>query len=157
MATVFLALGSNIGNRDLNYTEAVSMLGRLENVKVKKESSRYLTPPAGGPEQEDYLNGVVKIETVLSPQELLKSLKKIERDMGREEAAERNLPRPIDIDIALYGDLIINSEDLAVPHPRMHKREFVLKGLAEISPELKHPILGRTIEELYKECRSLEQ
>lgn len=154
MATVFLALGSNTGDSDLNYGEAVSRLEKLENVKVREESSRYLTNPAGGPPQRDYLNGVVRIETILSPQELLKTIKQIEEDMGREKTDEKNLPRTIDIDIALYGNLVIDTEDLAIPHPRMHKREFVLKGLREIAPEVKHPVLGKTIEELYKECRS---
>jgi dihydroneopterin aldolase/2-amino-4-hydroxy-6-hydroxymethyldihydropteridine diphosphokinase len=109
-----------------------------------------LTKPAGGPPQDDYLNGVLSIKTGLAPEELLCILKVIERDMGR-KTAYRDHPRVIDLDILLYDDAVIRTETLIVPHPRMHERRFVLKGLTELAPDLMHPVMGKTVGEMYEE------
>jgi 2-amino-4-hydroxy-6-hydroxymethyldihydropteridine diphosphokinase len=150
MATVYLGIGSNIGDREANLKEAVHRLEMTENAKVAACSSFYLTKPAGGPPQEDYLNGVLKVETGLPPGELLDTLKNIEKEMGREDPAGKNYPRIIDIDILLYDGLVMETDKLFIPHPRMHEREFVLEPFAEIAPEAVHPALERTVRELYE-------
>ncbi|MFC1570558.1 2-amino-4-hydroxy-6-hydroxymethyldihydropteridine diphosphokinase [Candidatus Omnitrophota bacterium] len=151
MATVYLGIGSNIGDKEFNCAEALEQLSKSENVKMLDRSQLYVTEPVGGPPQENYLNGVVKIETERPPEDLLECAKDIEKNMGREDSEVRNSPRVIDIDILLYDDKVIISEDLTIPHPDMHKRSFVLEGLSEIAPEVVHPALGRTIKELYSE------
>ncbi|MFH1847296.1 MAG: 2-amino-4-hydroxy-6-hydroxymethyldihydropteridine diphosphokinase [Candidatus Omnitrophota bacterium] len=146
-AVAYLALGSNKGDRKYNCRYAVNCLMDLDKVVVLEESSFYLTRPVGGPLQEEYLNGVVKIETSLLPVELLHGAKNIEKQMGR-KPAPRNYPRIIDIDILLYGDIAIKEEGISIPHSRMHERHFVLKGLYEIAPDVVHPVLNKTVREL---------
>jgi 2-amino-4-hydroxy-6-hydroxymethyldihydropteridine diphosphokinase len=147
MHRAYIGIGSNIGDRAKNLEEAVSRLGSEKGIKVTARSSFYETRPVGGPPQENYLNGALEIETPLSPEDCLKLLKHIEEAMGRVQAG-RDHPRIIDLDILLYDDAIIRSEELEIPHPRMHERRFVLKGFAEIAPQTVHPVLGKTIEEL---------
>jgi 2-amino-4-hydroxy-6-hydroxymethyldihydropteridine diphosphokinase len=98
-----------------------------------------------------YVNGVMSIETGAGPYDLLMELKAIEKSMGREEATLKDLPRVIDLDILLYGDFVLKTEALEIPHPRMHERAFVLKGLSEIAPNERHPVLGKTFEDLFNE------
>ena len=147
MAVVYLGIGSNIGDKEANCAEAIERLEGSDEIKILNKSSLYFTDPIGGPPQDDYLNGVLKIETQLSPLDVLNALKEIERMMGREEA-ERNAPRVIDIDILLFDEMILKCEDLTIPHPRMHERDFVLKGMLEMAPEAYHPVLGVRIEEI---------
>ncbi|MGB2600114.1 MAG: 2-amino-4-hydroxy-6-hydroxymethyldihydropteridine diphosphokinase [Candidatus Omnitrophota bacterium] len=147
MHKAYIGIGSNIGDRRENLEEAVSRLGLEKGIKVTARSSFYETRPAGGPPQENYLNGAVEIETSLSPENCLKLLKRTEEAMGR-VPADRNHPRVIDLDILLYDDVVIRNEEIEIPHPRMHERHFVLKGFAEIAPETVHPVLGKTIKEL---------
>lgn len=149
MATVYLGIGSNIGDKEANCEKSLEHLARAEGIEVLDRSQFYFTKPVGGPPQEDYLNGAVKIETTVSPEELLKTIKEIERSMGREARHEKNFPRIIDIDILLYGNLMLDKDGLSIPHPAMHERDFVLRGLLEIAPEVVHPGLGKTIKELY--------
>ncbi|MFQ5953159.1 MAG: 2-amino-4-hydroxy-6-hydroxymethyldihydropteridine diphosphokinase [Candidatus Omnitrophota bacterium] len=148
MATVYLGIGSNVGNKEANFKEAISRLEASGKVEIVAQSAFYQTTPEGGPPQEDYLNGVLKIKTELSPGDCLKLLKRVEKDMGR-LPSDRNYPRVIDLDILLYDDLVIGTEDLEIPHPRMHERHFVLKGLVEIAPGFVHPVLKKTVEELW--------
>ena len=138
MSEIYLALGSNLGDRQHNLNEAVNQL-KEHNIQLITASSIIETDPIGGPEsQGKFLNQVVQAQTQLSPHELLKTCKKIEQNMGREKTV-RNGPRIIDIDILLYDNIRINSEELTIPHPRMWEREFVLKPLREIAPEIITP------------------
>src|SRR3989338_4053600 len=123
MAVVYIAFGSNLGDRNKNIQDAMSFLVSHPDIKVKNISSTIETEPQGGPPQAKFLNGAVKIETDLSPQGLLEVLKKIEADLGRKQTP-RNSPRPIDLDIIFYGGNIIDTSDLKIPHPRMHPRQL---------------------------------
>lgn len=132
MSICYLGVGSNSGNRRKNIKTAISKISRLVNTRLLKASGIIETDPVGGPAgQQKFLNAAVKIETEIPPRKLLKSLKKIEKDLGR-VITVRNGPRTIDLDILLYGSKIIKSRDLIVPHPRMFEREFVLKPLSQV-------------------------
>jgi len=150
MGKVFLGIGSNIGDKEENFRRALCALREDPEIKIKKESSRYITKAVGGPIQEDYLNGVVEIETEIIPCKLIKKIKTIEKNMGR-QILPKDYPRIIDIDILLYDDIVMDSENLVIPHPRMHMRSFVLKGLLEVSPHKMHPILNKTVKELFED------
>ncbi|RKY42442.1 MAG: 2-amino-4-hydroxy-6-hydroxymethyldihydropteridine diphosphokinase [Candidatus Makaraimicrobium thalassicum] len=156
MSIAYLGIGGNIGDRGASCEEAVSRLRSAEEIEVLRYSEFYLTEPVSGPPQEDYLNGVLKIKTGIFPEKLLSILKGIENDMGRRPAG-RNHPRIIDIDILLYDSVVMRTDNLTIPHPRMHERYFVLRGLAEIAPDVVHPALGKTITELFKRLCSLSQ
>lgn len=146
MARAHIGIGSNLGDRQGNCQKAVALL-RMEKQSVLKRSSLYETEPWGVEDQPRFINMAVEIRTGLKPEDLLRLLKKIEEDMGREHT-RRWGPRVIDLDILLYDDLIIAREELRIPHPRMHERAFVLEPLAEISPLKIHPILLKNINEL---------
>lgn len=132
MATVYLGLGSNLGNRKSNIKSALIYLGKNE-VEVKKISTIIETEPVGGPRQSKFLNAVIEAETRLNPEDLLALIKIIEQKLGREKTAV-NAPRPIDIDILLYDRVRIDTPQLTIPHPRMLVRDFVLNPLREIAP-----------------------
>ncbi|MGB2630852.1 MAG: 2-amino-4-hydroxy-6-hydroxymethyldihydropteridine diphosphokinase [Candidatus Omnitrophota bacterium] len=149
MAIIFAGIGSNIGDKKANLDEAIKRLEEEEEIRITAKSSFYETRPVGGPRQEDYLNGVIKIETSLSPESCLVVFKAIEKDMGRVPAG-RSHPRAIDLDILFYEDLVMETGELAIPHPRLQERYFVLRGLAEIAPDAVHPVLGKTVRELYE-------
>jgi 2-amino-4-hydroxy-6-hydroxymethyldihydropteridine diphosphokinase len=132
MAICYLGIGSNLGNRRKNIKLAIKKIGALKGNQIIKESRLLETLPVGGPSgQPDYLNTALKIKTNIPPLTLLKKLKKIEIEMGRVPSV-RFGPRIIDLDILLYGDKVINSRKLTIPHPRMFKRDFVLKPLKEV-------------------------
>ena len=132
MAICYLGIGSNLGNRKKNIELAVSKVNALKDTQVLKISRIIESQPQGGPAgQRKFFNGALKIKTDLSPLLLLKNLKKIENELGRKKAA-RFGPRPIDLDILFYGDRVISSQKLTIPHPRMFEREFVLKPLLEV-------------------------
>jgi GTP cyclohydrolase-4 len=142
---VFLALGANLGDREGNLLQAIQNIRTL--AFVHNISSFYETKPVGYLGQPDFLNMVCQIDTELSPLELLHLLKQIEHQMGR-QTSFRNAPRPIDIDILLYDDLVYETSELTIPHPRMADRAFVLLPLAEIAPHTIHPVLKLSISEL---------
>jgi 2-amino-4-hydroxy-6-hydroxymethyldihydropteridine diphosphokinase len=146
MATVYLALGSNIGEREKNLREA---LRRLEHaaIQVLKTSSVYETEPVDYLDQAWFLNAVLEAQTDLSPTALLRALRKIESGMGSKKAFAKG-PRLIDLDILLYDDATIDTPDLQIPHPRMLQRNFVLVPLAEIAPGLRHPSWPATAAEV---------
>lgn len=145
MARIFLGLGSNLGDREKNINLALEKLGQVG--KVHKVSSLYETEPVGYKDQPWFLNLVAEFETKLSPQELLRAGKAIEKELGR-EPGPRFGPRPIDLDILLYDNLVLGIPELTIPHPRLAERAFVLIPLAEIAPEVLHPVLKKTVREL---------
>ena len=143
---VYLGLGANLGDRQGNLVQAIQSI--RSSASVESISSFYETKPVGYLDQPDFLNTTCLITTDLSPLELLHFLKQIERQMGR-QASFRNAPRPIDIDILLYDEVVLDSPDLIIPHPRMAERAFVLVPLAEIAPTVVHPVLNLSIS-VYK-------
>ena len=147
--TVYLALGSNVGNRAANLKAAIAALP--PQMEVKAKSRVYETPPWGYTNQEKFLNQVVKARTYLEPEPLLKHLKRLEVALGRVPTFQYG-PRLIDIDILLYNDLVFDSADLKIPHPQMHERGFVLLPLMDIAPDLVHPVKKQTIRQLIAFC-----
>jgi 2-amino-4-hydroxy-6-hydroxymethyldihydropteridine diphosphokinase len=142
---IYLALGTNLGDREANLRQAISLLA--PEVTVVRESSVYVTPPWGYTDQPEFLNQVLEADTLLHPLPLLHKLKSIEAQMGREKTF-RNGPRLIDLDILFYGQEIVEGELLEIPHPRLQDRAFVLMPLVEIAPDFVHPVLNETIEGL---------
>ena len=142
---VYLALGSNMGNRAANLKEAIASLA--PQMEVKAKSSVYETPPWGYEDQEKFLNQVLRVETYLKPEQLIKHLKRLEVALGRKESFQ-NGPRLIDIDILFYDDLVLYSPALTIPHPRVHERGFVLVPLLDIASDLVHPVKKKSIREL---------
>ena len=149
-ATVHIGLGSNVGDRGATLLEAIKRIDALQAVSVRMISRFVVTEPVGGPEgQEKYLNAAAEIITTLTPRELLAALQDIERQLGRDRGTEpRWGPRTCDLDILLAGETVLETEELTIPHPRMHERLFVLRPLASIAPQAVHPVLGRTVVEL---------
>jgi 2-amino-4-hydroxy-6-hydroxymethyldihydropteridine diphosphokinase len=148
--SVFLGVGSNLGDRRSAVVEAGLRL-TASGFRMTRGSSLYETEPVGGPPQGWFLNGVFEGETELDAQALLGLCLETERAMGRGRA-EPNGPRIIDLDILLFGDLVVASPSLTVPHPRMHLRRFVLTPLCEIAPFVRHPTLQLTVSELLGRC-----
>lgn len=149
---VFLAIGTNKGNRKKNIEAVLHLLQREEEVKILKVSSMLKNPPQEGIKTGYFLNGAIKVLTLLSPRELLKLFKNIERHLGRSKQHKdhkTNRPRVIDLDILFYEDKIIKTKDLIVPHPRLHLRDFVLIPMMEIGKDFVHPVLKKKIFELY--------
>jgi len=149
-ATVYLALGSNLGDREGHLARGLASL-RDQGVRVRATSSVYETEPVGGPAQGAYLNAVVQAETRLRPEEVLASCLEVEREAGRVRSVA-DAPRTLDLDLLLYGDAVVETRGLAVPHPRLHERRFVLVPLAEIAPEARHPVLGLSAREMERRC-----
>jgi|UniRef100_A0A7C3SHQ5 2-amino-4-hydroxy-6-hydroxymethyldihydropteridine diphosphokinase len=145
----YIGLGANLGDPPRQIEEALRRLGEVEEVEVLKVSTFYLTPPLGPPGQPWYVNAVAQIKTRLTPEELLRVLLGIEKAMGRRRG-ERWGPRLIDLDLLLYNGEIITGPELTVPHPEMHRRAFVLAPLMEIAPEAWHPVLQKTVAELWQ-------
>jgi 2-amino-4-hydroxy-6-hydroxymethyldihydropteridine diphosphokinase len=146
LKTAFLALGSNIGDRESNLRDAVNRLESHE-IHVLRRSSVYETAPQELLDQPWFLNAVVQVETSLFPMQLLARVREIEREMGRKRVTPKG-PRNIDIDILFYGRTVIATAELEVPHPRTAQRRFVLEPLAEIAPEFRHPMTGKTANEM---------
>ena len=140
MSRAFIALGSNLGNRQKNIKEALTLIEE-NSITILRHSTTIETDPVGGPVQGKFLNAVIEIETKLSASELLKTLLSIENKMGRKRSV-LNAPRPIDLDILLYDNISINTRDLIIPHPRMLKRDFVMIPLKEIAPQIVKDLLN---------------
>ncbi len=151
MSTVYLSLGSNLGDREKNIARAITML-RDRGVRVKRQSSLYETEPIDVQEGGWFLNGAVEVETELAPAELMNVLLEIERALGRQRkpaaAAGPKESRTIDLDILLYGSNTVRQQGVEIPHPRMADRKFVLVPLAEIAPRVAHPVLKKSMAEL---------
>jgi 2-amino-4-hydroxy-6-hydroxymethyldihydropteridine diphosphokinase len=144
-STIYLALGSNLGDRSANLRSAIAALPPA--VRVLQESPVYETPPWGFTDQPAFLNMVLKAETELGPVELLHRLKKLETRLGRQPAVRWG-PRLIDMDILFYGDLVLDVQGLVIPHPHMHERAFVLVPLADLAPDLLHPVFCKSVQNL---------
>jgi len=148
---VFIGIGSNIGERLCHLQEAVSRLALLDETSVCAVSSIYMTEPIGDTEQNRFYNGVLLLETSLSPEELRLQCKTIEQELGRPDTYSRWSPRVIDLDILLYDSTCIHSETLSIPHTELHRRKFVLIPLLDIANPL-HPLIRQTIMQLLNCC-----
>lgn len=153
---IFLGLGTNLGDREENLIRCLGALGAVENLKLVRISSIYETEPVGVTDQPDFLNMVVEIDTSLSPIELLLSVKKIEKELGRKKTYRWG-PRLIDIDILAYKDLILEEKELFIPHQRLAERLFVLIPLREITPFFRHPKTKEPVKELICNCSDLTE
>jgi len=150
----YIGLGSNVGDRVYFLQHAVFRLGRTEGFRIRKISPLYETDPLYKEDQPSFLNGVLEAETILSPEALLRMLKQVERELGR-GVRETWGPREIDLDLLSYGDLVIETSPLSVPHPRLHERDFVLIPLAEIAPDWIHPKFKKSVKSLLTEGRGV--
>ncbi|UCD74573.1 MAG: 2-amino-4-hydroxy-6-hydroxymethyldihydropteridine diphosphokinase [Phycisphaerales bacterium] len=147
--TAYIALGSNLGDRLAAIESAVRSLRATPGVTITTVSEVVESKPIGPACQNDYLNAAVRLETTLSPRRLLQRCQEIEAEHGRNRAEERRWgPRPLDLDLLMCGESVIDEPDLTVPHPLMHKRDFVLRPLAQIAPGALHPVLKVTVESL---------
>ncbi|MEW6068932.1 MAG: 2-amino-4-hydroxy-6-hydroxymethyldihydropteridine diphosphokinase [Nitrospirota bacterium] len=146
MSVVYIGIGSNLGDRHKNCEHAIELLEK-RGIIVKKKSSMHETAPWGIKDQPVFINMVIEIETGLKPKELLRLLKDVEKEAGRKETFKWG-PRIIDLDILLFDDIVLNENDLKIPHPSMHKRDFVLMPLCEIAPDIKHPVLNLSVKDL---------
>ncbi|MCI0896731.1 MAG: 2-amino-4-hydroxy-6-hydroxymethyldihydropteridine diphosphokinase [Chloroflexi bacterium] len=153
--TAYLGLGTNLGDREQNLVQAVNALNAGPELAVLRTSGIYETAPWGLTNQPDFLNTAAEISTTLSPRQLLDRIKDLEHQLGR-EAGPRFGPRLIDIDILLFGDLVVDEPDLRIPHASLHLRAFALVPLAELTPNSVHPILGITIAKLAGQVDGLE-
>ncbi|MEK7571022.1 MAG: 2-amino-4-hydroxy-6-hydroxymethyldihydropteridine diphosphokinase [Patescibacteria group bacterium] len=154
MHTIYLALGSNVGKKATFLTQAIDKLKKqLQNVTL---ADFYTTQPMYVEDQEEFLNTVMRAETSLSPESLLTFVKGLEKEIGRKERF-RNGPREIDIDILFYNDVIMHTNLLQIPHPRIQERNFVLRPFMDIAPEFMHPVLKKTIKEIYKKLNMREE
>jgi 2-amino-4-hydroxy-6-hydroxymethyldihydropteridine diphosphokinase len=151
--TAYLGLGSNLGDRQANLDRALEYLG--QRLRIKKISSVYDSEPVGNIEQPRFLNLVCEVETNLPPMALLALGKGIENKLGR-WGGPSGAPRTIDIDILLYGDEVLETPELTIPHPRMHRRAFVLVPLVEIAPNVKHPASGKTAKEMLEAAKEVQ-
>lgn len=157
MPIVYLSIGSNLGNRYENCQNGISQLLDITKSLLIMKSPLYETEPVGYEKQGWFLNAVIKIETPLEPYQLLKDLKSVESDLGRNFNRVRFGPRTLDLDILFYDNLIENTADLIIPHPRMHERRFVLKPLSDIAPNMVHPVLKKSVAQLLKELEDSDQ
>jgi len=151
MNTTYLELGSNKGNRLLNISKAFVYLNQ-EIGEITNHSAIYETDPWGFKSSDKFINIAVELKTNLQPHDLLNRIKEFEKKMGRKKITDKYESREIDIDIIFFNNNIINDNELIIPHPRLHKRKFVLETLFDIIPDYIHPLLNKNIKQLYTEC-----
>jgi 2-amino-4-hydroxy-6-hydroxymethyldihydropteridine diphosphokinase len=149
MKTAYIGIGSNLGDKEGHCLRAMDRLGRIPECGIIVRSDWYLTRPVGVEGQDWYVNGVASLGSEIPAEDLLYHLLLIEKEMGRVRT-QRWASRIIDLDILLFGEEVINKEDLKIPHPLMHLRRFVLVPMAQIAPDLIHPSFGMSMEELLK-------
>lgn len=152
--TSYIALGTNMGDKEQNIKEALEKL-QIDSCRVTKISDIYTTKPVGYTEQDDFLNCTAELKTLFTPKELIQFMLNIEKDLKRERTIKWG-PRTIDLDVLLYDNIITSSEEIIIPHPRMHERLFVLKPLSDIAPFVVHPILNKRIKEIEMEVSKLQ-
>jgi dihydroneopterin aldolase/2-amino-4-hydroxy-6-hydroxymethyldihydropteridine diphosphokinase len=145
--TAYIGLGSNLGDKNYNIEQGLKLINDSKMTKTTNVSPLYETDPVGYVDQDKFLNGCAEIKTLLEPKELIKLLLDIEKQLKRERTIKWG-PRTLDIDVLLYDNLISSSEEIVIPHPRMHEREFVLKPLNDIAPYIVHPLLNMRISDL---------
>jgi 2-amino-4-hydroxy-6-hydroxymethyldihydropteridine diphosphokinase len=153
----YIALGSNMGDRELNLLRAVGEIGKLPESRVTALSPFYETSPVGTVKQDAFYNAVLRLATRLDAHGLLKSLLKIESEVFKRVRTVHHGPRRMDLDLLLFGDQVISEEDLVVPHPRLAERRFVLQPLCDIAARVKHPLNGRTMAELLSALKTDEK
>ncbi len=153
MKSIYLGVGSNLGNREENLKRAKQLLSAHPLIRFVQESKVYETEPVGGLPQGKFLNAVWHVKTKLAPRELLSVLLDVEKSLGRVKKM-RNEPRTIDLDILFYDDLIMHDPDLVIPHPRIQERWFVLKPLWDLAADLIHPVLKKSVCELLDQCHA---
>lgn len=151
--TAYIGIGSNMGNKRQNIESALNIINNCQDTCVTKISKYYETKPVGYLDQDDFLNCVIEINTVETPEELMRFLLKIEKKLKRERKIEWG-PRTIDLDILLYDDIVSSQKEVIIPHPRMHERMFVLEPLCDIAPHALHPLLNKRITTLKEELEN---
>jgi len=154
--TAYIALGSNLGDRGETLMAAIKMISEIDNVEVQRISQFIETEPVGGPaDQGKYYNAVAQIATTLEPLELLHRLQAVERALGRRRENETRWgARTCDLDILLMDDVVMETDELTIPHPRMQQRLFVLRPLVELAPQVVHPVLNKTARDLLDEAEA---
>ena len=153
----YIALGSNLGDREMNLLRAVAEIGKIPDSRVTGLSSFYETSPVGITDQPSFYNAVLQLSTPFSPQDLLCSLQQIENTVFKRKRLVHWGPRIIDLDLLLYNDLVMQTEELTIPHPAMVERRFVLQPLNDIAPDLLHPVTGLTVSTLLSMLKSKEK
>lgn len=157
MTIAYLGLGSNLGDRVGYVQQALIWLADCPGIRVLQSSSLYETEPVGYADQEWFINAVVQIDTTLSPMALLLACQAIEDRLGRvRDAANRNGPRTIDVDILFYDDVVMDTPTLTLPHPRLPQRAYALVPMLEVNADLRHPVLGHTMEALHQALEAPE-
>lgn len=151
--TAYIALGSNIGDKKAYLDMAVKHLNERKDCQVKKVSDYLVTEPYGVTDQDDFLNGALELQTMLDPEELLQALHQIEQDANRVRTMHWG-PRTLDLDILMYDDLVLDTPELHIPHIEMHLRNFVLIPMDQIAPWKRHPLTGKTVEEMLQNLKS---
>lgn len=154
--TAYIALGSNIGDKKAYLDMAVKHLNERKDCQVKKVSDYLVTAPYGVTDQDDFLNGALELQTILNPEELLQALHQIEQEANRVRTIHWG-PRTLDLDILMYDDLVLDTPELHIPHIEMHLRDFVLIPMNQIAPWKRHPLIGKTIEEMLQNLKNKDK